>query len=561
MTRAVIYCRYSSDLQRDTSIEDQLRVCTEKAANQGWQITNTYSDAGISGASLVTRPGIQALIQDAMAGQFDIVLAEAMDRLSRDQEDIAGIHKRMEFAGVRIITLAEGEINTMHIGLKGTMNALFLKDLADKTRRGLRGKIENSKSAGGISYGYRVATKINAKGETIKGDREINENEASIVRRIFEEYTCQNKSPKAIAADLNKDGIPCPSGSAWGQSTINGNRKRGTGILNNDLYHGVLVWNRQKFIKDPNSGKRVSRINPESEWITKDVPELRIVSDELWQEAKNKQSKLDRKYLRNAKRPKYLLAGLLECGSCGGGYSKTNSERYGCSNAKNKGETVCTNRKTIKQVDLEDYVLEGLKDRLMRPDLIELYCEEYHRHLDQLIADQEKLKQSQLRERTKFIKERDNLIQAIKDGLPASMVQDDLKRVSEQLESIEKAMLDAAEPPRPLLDTSAATRYQELVDDLLITLRDGQSQREAMEHIRALIEKIILKEEPGRKDLRIDLYGDLAGILNLSTGANMMQKEEKEHFGSDLRLPKLEKSQILQNVVAGAGFEPTTFGL
>jgi DNA invertase Pin-like site-specific DNA recombinase len=85
------------------------------------------------------RPGIQALLRDSLAGHFDIVLAEAMDRLSRDQEDVAGVFKRLTFANVKIVTLAEGEISELHVGLKGTMNALFLKDLADKTRRGLRG--------------------------------------------------------------------------------------------------------------------------------------------------------------------------------------------------------------------------------------------------------------------------------------------------------------------------------------------------------------------------------------------------------------------------------------
>ena len=77
------------------------------------------------------------------------MIAESLDRLSRDQEDTAAVHKRLAFVGVRIITLAEGEIGHLHVGFKGTMNALFLKDLADKTRRGLRGRVEAGKSGGG----------------------------------------------------------------------------------------------------------------------------------------------------------------------------------------------------------------------------------------------------------------------------------------------------------------------------------------------------------------------------------------------------------------------------
>ncbi len=285
--RACIYARYSSDLQSDASIEDQIRLASEKAKAEGWKLGNCYSDAGISGASLM-RPGIQSLLTAAMNGEFDILICEALDRLSRDQEDIAGIYKRMEFAGVKIITLSEGEISTIHIGIKGTMNAMFLKDLADKTRRGLRGRVEKGKSGGGIAYGYKVVKQFNSEGEAIRGDREIDESQAKIVQRIFEEYALKNKSPKAIADALNKDGIPAPSGKAWGQSTINGNRRRGTGILNNHLYIGELIWNRQRFIKDPATGKRVTRLNDEAEWIRQDIPELRIIDQKLWEAAKSR---------------------------------------------------------------------------------------------------------------------------------------------------------------------------------------------------------------------------------------------------------------------------------
>jgi site-specific DNA recombinase len=101
-------------------------------------IVSTYKDAGISGASMILRPGIQTLLQDAQRQQFDLVLAEALDRISRDQADVATLFKHLRFSGVPIIALAEGEISELHVGLKGTMNALFLKDLAAKTHRGSR---------------------------------------------------------------------------------------------------------------------------------------------------------------------------------------------------------------------------------------------------------------------------------------------------------------------------------------------------------------------------------------------------------------------------------------
>ena len=291
--KVAIYARYSSENQRDASIADQFRVCREFAQRQGWHIEREYSDHAISGATLM-RPGFQAFMAAALRKEFDIVLAEALDRFSRDQEDTAGLFKRLTFAGVNIVTLAEGDITHLHIGLKGTMNALFLKELAEKTRRGMRGRVELGKAGGGLCYGYRVVRQLQ-NGVMTTGEREINSEEAAVVRRIFESYAA-GASPKQIAKTLNTEGVRGPQGSLWNPSTIHGNPKRGIGMLNNELYIGRMVWNRQRFVKDPDTGKRLARLNPPSEWITKDVPELRIVDDELWQAAKARQASVQRKW-------------------------------------------------------------------------------------------------------------------------------------------------------------------------------------------------------------------------------------------------------------------------
>src|SRR5436190_15154131 len=275
-----IYARYSSENQRDASIADQFRICREFAQRQGWQVAAEYSDHAVSGATIM-RPGFQAMMREALHKKFDIVMAEALDRFSRDQEDTAGLFKRLTFAGVNIVTLAEGDITHLHIGLKGTMNALFLKELAEKTRPGLRGRIELGKAGGGVSFGYRVVKAL-SDGVVTTGDREIVPEEAATVRRIFNDYRV-GASPKQIAKALNAEGVRGPRGALWSPSTIHASPERGIGILHNELYIGRLVWNRQRFQKDPDTGKRVARVNPPSEWITKDVPELRIIDDEVWQ--------------------------------------------------------------------------------------------------------------------------------------------------------------------------------------------------------------------------------------------------------------------------------------
>ena len=161
--RVALYARYSNDNQSVASIEDQFRICREHAGRERWQIVDTYHDAAISGASVILRPGVRTLLQDAQRGKFDIVLAEALDRVSRDQADVATLFKHLRFAGVQIITLAEGEISELHVGLKGTMNALYLKDLAAKTHRGLRGRVEKGKAGGGLCYGYDVVKRTDSE--------------------------------------------------------------------------------------------------------------------------------------------------------------------------------------------------------------------------------------------------------------------------------------------------------------------------------------------------------------------------------------------------------------
>src|SRR5688572_12134544 len=374
--KAAIYARYSSDNQRDASIADQLRICREFAARQGWTVVHEFTDHAVSGATLL-RSGFQALMRDALDRRFDVVLAEALDRFSRDQEDTAGLFKRLTFADVNIVTLAEGDITHLHVALKGTMNALFLKDLADKTRRGLRGRVELGKSGGGLSYGYKV-TRPTHLGAGTTGDREIVPAEAEVIRRIFRDYAA-GVSPKALAKRLNAERCQGPGGAPWNPSTIHGNPARGTGILNNELYVGRLVWNRLRYVKDPDTGKRVSRPNAPSEWVTTAVPMLRIVDDELWNQVKARQADMrrvtlngDPKRFNQARRPKYLFSGLTKCAECGGGYVMYWRDRLACFGAWSRG--TCTNRLTISRQEVEERVLVALREKLMRRDLFEDFC-------------------------------------------------------------------------------------------------------------------------------------------------------------------------------------------
>jgi site-specific DNA recombinase len=483
--RAAIYARYSSDMQSEASIEDQVRLCRERIESRDWDLVQTYADRATSGASIL-RPGLQGLIEDVMSGKLDVVVAEALDRLSRDQADIAALYKRFSFAGVQIVTLAEGEVTELHVGLKGTMNQLFLKDLADKTRRGLRGRVEAGKSGGGRCYGYRVGDEI--------GDREINPAEAEIVRRVFEDYAA-GLSPRAIAKSLNHEGIPSPSGKPWGASTIHGNPKRGTGLLNNELYVGRLVWNRLRYMKDPETGKRVSRLNPESKWIVKQVPNLRIMDDALWTAVKSRQKAAalgpqSETGMWSRKRPKHLLTGLVRCGACGGGYIQVGKDYLGCAAHRNKG--TCSNKKTVRRDRLEAAVLDGLKNHLVDPDLVKSFCDEFVAETNRIRRVQASSADTQRRELAGLESGIRNILEAVKSGMCNASLKEELDaleirkvKLEGELRSLE---VDASAPP--ILHPALADVYRHKVDLLNEALLKEETRIGAIDILRSLIEQI-----------------------------------------------------------------------
>ncbi|MEF9602482.1 recombinase family protein [Paracoccus sp. PXZ] len=524
--RAAIYARFSSDLQRDASIEDQIRACRDYAARQGLEVVEVYSDRAISGASMM-RSGLQKLLRDAQAGQFDVVIAEALDRLSRSQADIATIYQRLTFNGQLIETISEGQVSELHIGLTGTMNALFLKELGKKTHRGLKGRALEGKSAGGLTYGYKPVVKFAANGEPIRGDREIDPAQAKVVRRIFTDYA-RGISPKKIAEQLNLEKIPGPQGGAWGTSSIHGNRERGTGILNNELYVGRQVWNRLKYVKDPSTGKRVSRLNPEADRVITEVPELRILEDGLWEAARHRQGAMKSKNtdipVWARRRLRFLFSGLMRCGRCGSGFSKVSKDSFGCSAARQKGPAVCTNMTVIRREDLEGAVLNALEHHLMDPEVGQIFCEEYAAERNRLQAEAGAGRAALEKELRQVTGDHKKLVDAIIAGVPAEQVKDRMIALDARRKDLER-QLSASPAPDPVrFHPSMAKIYRDRVGQLIRGLSEAEGQEEAKEALRALVENIVLvpveTEEDGTRQA-IDLHGALASLLHLATGQSL----------------------------------------
>lgn len=518
--RVALYARYSSDQQRAASIEDQLRTCRECAAQRGWEVVAAYSDAAVSGATLM-RAGIQSLMRDAAVNKFDVVLAEALDRFSRDQEDTAGLHKRLTYAGVRIVTVSEGDIGHLHVGLKGTMNALYLHDLAEKTRRGLRGRVEAGRSGGGLSYGYRVVRVLEGQP---RGEREIHPGEAAVVQRIFRAFVA-GVSPKAIGKALNSEGIHGPRGVAWSPSTIHGHAGRGTGILNNELYVGRSIWNRQRFMKNPDTGKRVARPNPISEWITKDVPELRIVPDDLWLAAKARQKATKqamRTGLVRARRPKYLFSGLTQCESCGGGFVLSSRDSLVCFNANARG--TCGNRRSIKRQEVEGRTLRAMRERFFEPGAFAAFCEGFTAELTLHRREHIGKMAGARRELAGVEREIGKLVQAIKDGVSALAIKNELLTLEARKAALTTAL---AEPPLPALHPNMAEVFRQRATTLAAGLEHDEQRDAARQALRGFLQSIIIP--PG--DGLLQVTGNLGAMLDAAAGQKAPGRQAVGYVG------------------------------
>jgi site-specific DNA recombinase len=544
--RVAIYARFSSQMQREASIEDQERLCLERAEREAWSVVARYADRAISGASML-RPGLQALLAAASAAQIDLVLAEALDRLSRDHADIAALFKQLSFAGVRIITLAEGEISELHVGLKGTMNQLFLKDLAAKTRRGLRGRVEAGKSGGGNSYGYDVVRGMEPDGTPITGQRTINEPQAEIVRRIFAEFA-DGFSPKAIALRLNAEGIPGARGGRWRDTAIRGHKLRGTGLINNELYIGRLVWNRQRYLKDPATGRRVSRRNPAQDLIVTEVPELRIVDDALWHRVKARQGEIESEPRVAAmkatrfwerRRKTHLLTGLLRCGACGGGFAAVGKDYLACSASRKLG--TCDQRQSLRRSVLEEAVLDLLRTRLMQPDAVAEFIAAFGREMN-VQRGAEQAQQAKVEaEKATLRRKLDGLYDAIAEGLRTPGLKEKLENLEAQLDALNAAPVATA-PTTVRLHPNLSEIYRRKVSALAETLADPDIGTPALEAARGLIEQVTV--QVGTDGITLELLGALTAMLDLA----------QPGAGRDLAASSVK-------VVAGVGFEPTTFRL
>ena len=563
--RVAIYARYSTDLQNPTSIDDQVRLCRQHADRQGgWAVVKVFQDVAISGATR-DRPGFDAL-QDFIAdGGCDIVLFEHLDRLARDLEVLMLFYKKARHADVEMHQPHRGKLGIFDIGILGTFAQLFLEELSHKTRRGLIGRAEAGKNTGGRAYGYRSKALPERDGKSDGSVMEINPEEATIVRRIFAEYAA-GKSPRQIAADLNAASVPAPRGRGagsghWKANTIYGHRARGTGILNNELYAGRHVWNRQRYSKHPETGKRVSKPNPPEEWLITEKPELRIIDETLWSKVKERQEGIDGQRTQaeaggrsgagaaqSARRRKYLLSGLLSCGQCGGNLTvagKGARRRYYCANHKEKGKAVCSGMPGLAETDAAESILSGLRTGLMQ----DAAYEDFRKKFVEKMRAQEHETGEALRRHDDRIRETEkthaNLVRAVEGGTFSEALIERLNAVDAELKGL-RAEREILVPTPIDLPEDLPGLYKSYVSDLARTLSDEAVAGPAADELHTLIDTVVVSWDDQKEHHELEIQGKLLELLSIADSK---------------KAASLSTAACSLKLVAGVGFEPTTFRL
>ena len=519
MLKSVIYARFSSERQRATSIEDQVVLCREAALRFHCDVSldRVFSDAEMSGA-VEQRPGYLALMAAAKAGEFEAILVESQDRLWRDQGEMHHALKRLKFWGIRIFAVTAGidlteKTGSLLASVVGWKDEVFLQDLIDKTRRGMVGQIRRGLCAGGRAYGYQSEPVLDEARQVVGCRRVIDPVESDVVRRIFALYD-QGMAPKAIAHRLNEKRVPPPrprrgrKSQGWTWTTINGSPKKGIGILNNPLYVGRLVWNRSRKMRDPDTGKRVMRLRPPEEWITTNVPELRIIPEELWERVQERRS--GRRHIirgnMQGRHMKYLFSGLLVCGDCGSAYTIDSGKYYGCATHRNRGPAVCQNNRQVHRIRLEEALIRLVFEDVFSPQVVAYLNRKVDAALRRLVVAPDTPRERLAADLARAHVELDNVKAAILQGIVTPTTREMLEACERRVADLEKTLRT---PPPPAKPVSLAAVVSTYLADLRAVLTTD------VEYARILLEKLIGRVTLRRdgRDLVAETRGNLIGIL------------------------------------------------
>ncbi len=379
--RAVLYARYSSDMQREESIEAQVEAIKAFAAKENIVITEQYIDKALTGTT-DNRPEFQRMIADSKLHEFQLLLVHKTDRFFRDTYNSFVYRHMLLNNGVHYLAVAQPlDENKPEEKLLDTlltaMASYYSDNLKGEVLKGLRINAESARHTGGVPpLGYDLSPDKHLV---------INEKEAEAVRIIFN-MTISGKSYSEILYKLRINGYVTKKGKDFGKNSLNA-------ILHNPKYTGDFIYNRT-YGKDPITHKRNShRERPKEEQII--IPDAipAIISREDF--AKVQKILLDRRNYSRANKTRYLLTGKIFCGVCNCSYTGNvklpNKQHllriptctYRCNNRSRKtGSNACDN-KEINRDHLESYILDIIEESVFNPETVSNIIDKFQEYITQ----------------------------------------------------------------------------------------------------------------------------------------------------------------------------------
>ena len=570
-----IYARFSNeDLQREASIQDQVRTCTDAAAENGWLVEPSlvFRDAGISGAQMSTRDGIQTLlhrIESEKTKTFEGVIFDDSSRLGRNVAEVLGFCKLCEFHQV-FLYFVNQELDSRDPNFYSLImqfasgDEQFLKKLKQSVTRGQKGRIAEGMIHGGRYYGYKTvaiadptkrstASKIAIKGVKLV----IDDVEASVVRAIFN-WAEEGRSCPQIATACADANFPRPC-TARGTAGI-WTRDNVWGILTNRLYCGFLTYGKTTTWKHPVSGKVQMRPVPQSGWTINHFPDLAIVTTEQWDRVR---SVIDsRKSVglarmagaakRDKSAPISLLSGLLFCDQCGNpfvvaGKPRRDGRSLVCKSFRYERKK-CNCSLGVDEALLETRLVEYLTTRILAHKPLDSAVECFHEALNaQTASADENRKKAEassatlLREQNRLGKERENIIASLRELGPIESLKSEFARIEGRLKQVEDQLPRNTKPEvrRVPLEEARAFIHTQAHRLSEMLLADRNSVRQAiLRHVGPLKLRLDAEQSPPTFHVKGDLHLSLNQLVMPSDGGtDFRQYYEEFTMTIDLDVP------------------------
>jgi DNA invertase Pin-like site-specific DNA recombinase len=540
--RCAVYSRYSSDLQRPASSEDQIRNCRAGARENGWIVLEEFirSDEEQTGRTMIGREGLADLMRLAKQRPklFDCILIDDTSRLGRYLPDVLRECDTLMLHDVFIYFVSDRldsrdeSFRIVHL-VKGYGDERYSKDLAKKIHRGQEGCIRKGYTAGSSCYGYknRYLRDPNQKGDhgetrVIGVEQEKVPEQAAVVVRIME-MRASGFSFSKISKTLNADGVLAPRRKYkgriqeyWVPSSIKE-------ITKNQLYHGVRLWNRTHRELNPSDGTKIVRTKPQSEWVRVEVPELQIVPEELWEQVQQVNQRMKDKiygrrqggFNRSQASRTYLFSGLMTCGLCGGKFcviigGDPSKVRYGC--RSHRFRNTCTNKVTILRSRLEQQFIAAISQNLLDPRLDEQRRQDFSAQLKAAIELEEKLTSESASNAPKLKAERSDLeqqairlVDAIGQHGYSSFLSAQLSKVESRMAEIDRLLTVKPTSKRTAFTDEQIAEFlrQESRDFCDALAGDAEfARREIQKRIRSLV----LTPKETAEGPVLDVSGDVA---------------------------------------------------